>query len=111
MGCRAAARSAVKKDTVKCNERRVAALLTRQLDAGRPVGVGLNSGWAKSPEWRRDASGEGGAHYFVVSGYDHAESGMVFHTRNTWSEGGSPDLAGQDLCEIFGMSWVGTPAD
>ena len=109
----AAARSAVKKDAVKCDEARVAGYLERRLNAGIPVGVGLNSGWTKDPAWRRGSNGPGGSHYFVVSGYDRSAAGAVFHTRNTWSEeaGGSPDLSGQDLCEIFGMSWVETPSD
>lgn len=107
----AAARSVVKKDAVKCDEARVAGFLERQLNAGRPVGVGLNSGWTKTPAWRRDANGDGGSHYFVVSGYDRAAAGAVFHTRNSWSEGGSPDLSGPDLCEVFAVTWVRAPAD
>jgi len=109
----AAARSAVKKDAVKCDEARVAGYLERRLNAGMPVGVGLNTGWTKSPAWRKDSNGPGGSHYFVVKGYDRSAAGPVFHTRNTWSEeaGGSPDLSGADLCEIFGMSWVVAPVD
>lgn len=109
----AAARSAVKKDTVRCNEARVAGLLERQLNAGRPVGVGLNTGWTKSAAWRRDSDGPGGSHYFVVKGYDRTDAGLVFHTRNTWSEeaGGSPDLSGEDLCEVFAMTYIRAPSD
>lgn len=109
----AAARSAVKKDTVRCSTARVAGLLERQLNAGRPVGVGLNTGWTKSAAWRRESDGPGGSHYFVVKGYDRTDAGIVFHTRNTWSEeaGGSPDLSGEDLCEVFAMTWVRAPSD
>lgn len=109
----ATARSAVKKDVVRCGEARVAGLLERQLNAGRPVGVGLNTGWTESPEWRRGSEGPGGSHYFVITGFDRGAGGPVFHTRNTWSEeaGGSPDLSGADLCGIFAMTWVRAPAD
>lgn len=108
----ATARSAIKDGAVNCNHRRVAAMIERQLNAGRPVGLGLNRGWAKSPVWRQNSKGSN-AHYFIVKGYDRAESGLVFHTRNTWTqaEGGSPDISGEDLCEVFGMSWVHAPVD
>lgn len=109
----AAARSVVKKDTVRCDEKRVAAMLERRLNAGIPVGVGLNTGWTQSVAWRRDSEGPGGSHYFVVTGYDRTDAGLVFHTRNTWSEeaGGSPDLSGADLCEVFAVTFVRAPSD
>lgn len=105
------ARSLVKKDRVGCAVARRELLLTRQLDAGRPVGVGLHTGWTKDPVWRRDADGEGGSHYFVVTGYDRGPDGLVFHTRNTWRSGINPDLSGRDLCEIYGLTWVRAPKD
>lgn len=109
----AAARSAAAKGPVRCREARVAGFLERQLNAGRPVGVGLNTGWTASPAWRRGSDGPGGSHYFVVTGYERGAAGTVFRTRNTWSEeaGGSPDLSGRDLCEVFAMTWVRAPAD
>lgn len=105
------ARSLLKKDRVGCSVARRERMLTRQLDAGRPVGVGLHTGWTKDPVWRRDAAGEGGSHYFVVTGYDRTAEGLVFHTRNTWRSGINPDLSGRDLCEIYGLTWVRAPSD
>lgn len=109
----AAARSAAAKGPVRCREARVAGFLERQLNAGRPVGVGLNTGWTSSPAWRRGSDGPGGSHYFVITGYERGAAGTVFRTRNTWSEeaGGSPDLSGEDLCQIFAVSWVRAPAE
>ncbi len=105
------ARAVVKKDRVGCNVSRRERMLTRQLDARRPVGVGLHTGWAKDPAWRREATGEGGSHYFVVTGYDRGPDGLVFHTRNTWITGINPDLSGRDLCEIYGLTYVRAPND
>lgn len=103
----AAARATWKKGPVRCDEERVARILERKLAAGIPVGVGLLSGWAKGEQWRGDSE-DMGAHYFAVIGYDRDASGVTFHTRNTWSpdRGGSPELAGADLCEVFAMTWV-----
>lgn len=108
----AAARSTIKDGPIRCRHRRVAAMIERQLNAGRPVGIGLDRGWAQSPVWRQNSKGAN-AHYFTIVGYDRAESGLVFHTRNTWSEaeGGSPDISGEDLCEVYGLSWVRAPVD
>lgn len=106
------ARSIAKKDRVRCSVERRERMLLRQLDAGRPVAVGLHTGWSGDPAWRRDAAGEGGSHYFVVVGYERDESGgVVFKTRNTWSNGLDPDLSGRDLCEVYGMTWLRSPND
>lgn len=109
----AIARGTLDRGPVGCDEKRVAGLLERQLNAGRPVGVGMNTGWADRAVWRRDAEGKGGSHYFVVTGYDRGIDGIVFRTRNTWTDeaGGSPTLYGQDLCAIYGMSWLRSPSD
>lgn len=105
------ARSLVKKDRVNCSVARRERMIRRQLDAGRPVGVGLHTGWSKDPAWRRDATGEGGSHYFVVTGYDRVGGALVFRTRNSWASGVEPDLSGQDLCEVYGLTWVRAPND
>lgn len=108
----AVARASAKKGPVRCDTERVAKILERKLAAGIPVGVGLLSGWAKTEEWRRD-SDDKGAHYFAVTGYERNAAGVVFKTRNTWSaeRGGSPDLSGDDLCEVFAMTWVTIPGE
>lgn len=104
-------RSIVKKDRVRCDVGRRERMIRRQLDAGRPVAVGLHTGWAEDPRWRRDAAGEGGSHYFVVTGYEETEAGLVFKTRNTWSSGVNPELSGRDLCEVYGLTWLKTSSD
>ncbi len=105
------ARSILKKDRVGCAVKRRERMLTRQLDAGRPVAVGLHTGWTADPVWRREAEGKGESHYFVVVGYERTDAGVVFKTRNTWKSGIDPDLSGKDLCEVYGMTWLRSPAD
>jgi len=105
------ARSILKKGRVRCAVGRRERILLGQLDAGRPVAVGLHTGWTEDPAWRRGADGEGGSHYFVVTGYERTPEGLVFRTRNTWTSGVNPDLAGRDLCEVFGMTWLTAPAE
>ena len=44
-----------------------------------------NSGWTKSPAWRRDANGAGGSHYFVVAGYSIANFRAGYRDGNNWN--------------------------
>jgi hypothetical protein len=108
----AVARAEIAKEPVKCELERRVALVRRQLDLGRPVGIGLLRGFALDPAWSARAKTDG-AHYFVLKGYRREGERLVFLTRNTFSpeNGGSPDLDERELCMTFSLVWVLTPSE
>jgi hypothetical protein len=78
--------------------------LMELLAGGVPVGVGVLLNRMEEP-WKSKRGSFGGPHYFLLTGYERTENGVVFKTRNWWSEPKS-DLHENDLCALFASTWL-----
>lgn len=102
-----AVRTGVKNGAVKCSGMaRRRDLIMRTLASGLPVGAGLLLDGVSDPSLADNGGAFGGPHYLVITGYTRTESGVVFSSRNSWTRSPSPRIIEEDLCALFGLSWL-----
>ena len=60
--------------------------------------------------WGQTDSTSDAYHAFMIVGYDSSDTGVIFHTRNSWG-GTNPDIPDNQTCRIYAVNSVLVPGE